>query len=125
MNEPRYRYDEASDTLSIVFAEGEHATGIELTDHILLRYKKQERRIVGITLLDYSLLIQATEIGQKGFPLTGLQEVSPETRDTVLYLLKQPPVTDVLTLIAYTPSYHEQIPIVAINALPIGSVAIA
>lgn len=125
MSEPRYSYDEASDTLHIVFAPGEQATGIELTDHIVLRYKKQERRIIGITLLDYSLLIQVTDIGQKGFPLTGLDEVSQETRDTVLALLKQRPATDVLTLLAYTPSHHEQIPIVAINTLAVGSIAAA
>lgn len=125
MSESRYSYDETSDILHIVFAPGEQATGIELTDHILLRYKKQERRIVSITLLDYSLLTQATEIGQKGFPLTGLDDVSQETRDTVLALLKQAPATDVLTLLAYTPSHHEYIPIVAINTLAVGSVTVA
>ena len=89
MNEPLYKYDEASDTLHITFAPGEKATGVELTDHILLRYKKQEQRIVGITLLDYSLITQTTDVGQKGFPLTGLNDVSQETRDTILMLLKQ------------------------------------
>ena len=125
MSEPVYTYDEASDTLQVVFAPGEQATGIELTDHILLRYKKREQRIVGITLLDYSLLTQTTAIGQKGFPLTGLDDVSQETRDAVLMLLRQPPVTDVLTLLAYTPSHHEQIPIVAINTQVVGSIAAA
>ena len=125
MNEPLYKYDEASDTLHITFAPGEKATGVELTDHILLRYKKQEQRIVGITLLDYSLITQTTDVGQKGFPLTGLNDVSQETRDTILMLLKQPPVTDVLTLLAYTPSHHEQIPIVAINTQVVGSITAA
>jgi hypothetical protein len=37
-------YDEISDTLSIAFAPGEHATGIALNEHILLRINRAERR---------------------------------------------------------------------------------
>jgi len=51
--EPVYKYDEESDTLSVVFVPAAIATGIELTDHILLRINKTARQIVSITLLDY------------------------------------------------------------------------
>jgi hypothetical protein len=44
MSEPVYTYDEASDTLYISFAPGEAATGIELTNHILLGVNERERR---------------------------------------------------------------------------------
>jgi uncharacterized protein YuzE len=72
MTEPVLSYDEVSDTLYISFAPGEAATGIELTDHILLRVNKSERRAIGLTLLDYSLIAQTTDIGPRSFPLTGL-----------------------------------------------------
>lgn len=117
MSEATYNYDETSDTLYISFTPGEQATGIELTDHILLRLNKHERRAVGITLFDYSLLAQTTDIGQKNFPLTGLDDLSQETRAIVIDMLKQPPINEILTISAYTPSINEQIPIISLHPL--------
>ncbi|NOK62136.1 MAG: hypothetical protein GFH27_549321n123 [Chloroflexi bacterium AL-W] len=62
-NTSTYNYNATSDTLSISFRSGELATGIELTDYILLRVNKQSQQVVGITLLDYSVLVQPTELG--------------------------------------------------------------
>jgi uncharacterized protein YuzE len=121
MTEPIYNYDEASDTLYISFAPGEHATGIELTDHILLRINKQEHRAVGITLFDYSILAQQTELGPRSFPLTGLNNIPAESRDLVLQIVLQPPVRDILALSAYTPTLAEATPIVSIQPLTIAS----
>jgi uncharacterized protein YuzE len=84
MSEPVFTYDEASDTLYISFAPGDVATGIELTDHMLLRVNKKERRAIGLTLLDYSILAQTTDMGPRSFPLTGLDELSDELRKMVL-----------------------------------------
>jgi uncharacterized protein YuzE len=63
MVETNFNYDESSDTLYISFAPGEAATGIELNDYILLRINKQERRAVGLTIFEYSILAQSTELG--------------------------------------------------------------
>ena len=78
MTKPIFNYDEMSDTLYVSFAPGEKATGIELSDHILLRINKRERRVIGLTFLDYSLLAQKTKVGPHSFPLTGLAELSDE-----------------------------------------------
>ena len=75
MSKPVFNYDEVSDTLYVSFAPGEKATGIELNDHILLRVDKQERRAIGLTFLDYSLLAQRTDVGPRSFPLTGIVEL--------------------------------------------------
>jgi hypothetical protein len=56
MSKPVFTYDEASGTLYIAFAPGEAATGIELTDYILLRVNKRERRAIRLPLFDYSIL---------------------------------------------------------------------
>jgi uncharacterized protein YuzE len=117
MTEPVFSYDEISDTLYISFTPGEAATGIELTDHILLRVNKRERRAIGLTLLDYSLIAQTTEIGPRSFPLTGLDQLSPEMREMVLEMLVHPPVRDILSLSAYTPSPGEAIPIILLQPL--------
>ena len=47
MTEPQIRYDEPSDTLYVSFAPGESATGLELSDHILLRVDKRRRTAIG------------------------------------------------------------------------------
>jgi uncharacterized protein YuzE len=119
MTEPVLSYDEVSDTLYISFAPVEAATGIELTDHILLRVHKRERRAIGLTLFDYSLIAQTTEIGPRSFPLTGLDQLSPELRAMVLDMLLQPPVRDILSLSAYTPSPGEAIPIISLQPLAV------
>lgn len=89
MQNVTYTYDETGDTLSILFAPSERATGIELTDHIILRINKAERRAIGMTVLDYSLVAQATEIGPRSFPLTGLSELSVEMRELVIDILRK------------------------------------
>ena len=119
MTEPVFSYDEVSDTLYISFAPGEAATGIELTDHILMRVNKRERRVIGLTLLDYSLIAQTTEIGPRSFPLTGIDQLSLELRAIVLDMLLQPPVRDILSLSAYTPSPGEAIPIISLQPLAV------
>src|ERR687888_598071 len=111
MREAVYNYDEESDTLYVTFAPGEHATGIELTDHILLRINKQERRAVGITLLDYSVVAQQTDMGPRSFPLAGFERMPADLRDMVLDILRQPPVRDILAISPYTPNLTETTPI--------------
>ena len=119
MTKPIFNYDEMSDTLYVSFAPGEKATGIELNDHILLRINKKERRAIGLTFLDYSLLAQRTEVGPRSFPLTSLAELSEELREMVLDILQRPPVSHILFLSTYTPSIVETIPITSLQPVAI------
>ena len=116
MTQPVSNYDEVSDTLYVSFIPSEHATGIELTPHILLRLNKQERKAVGLTFLEYSLLAQKTDMGPRSFPLTGLTELSEDLRDIVLEILQCPPVSELLLISSYTPSISETIPITLLQA---------
>lgn len=118
MAAPIFNYDETSDTLYVSFAPGEKATGIELNDHILLRLNKADRRAVGLTFFEYSLLAQRTEVGPRSFPLTGLVQLSDELRKLVLEIVLHPPVSDIISLYAYTPSSVETIPITSLQPLP-------
>ena len=115
MVEPVFNYDEMSDTLYISFSPGEKATGTELNEHILLRFNKSERRAIGLTFFEYSLLAQETEVGPRGFPLTGLAQLSNELRRIVLDILLHPPVSDILVLSTYTPSFIETVPITSLR----------
>ena len=122
MAEPNFNYDEISDTLYVSFEPGAKATGVELNDHILLRINKSERKAIGLTFFEYSLLAQRTEIGPRSFPLTGLVKLSDELREIVFDILSRPPVSEILSLSAYTPSFVETIPITSLQPVPITDV---
>lgn len=115
MDEPIFKYDELSDTMYISFVIGEPGTGIELNEHILLRVNQAERRAVGLTLFDYSILAQPTEIGFRSLPLNGLETLPDEVREMVIEILHSKPLREVLSLSAYTPSTIESIPITALQ----------
>ncbi len=63
MTLPTIKYDVESDTLYISFIAGGKGTGIELNDHILLRWDKETNTAVGLTIFEYSLLAPQTEMG--------------------------------------------------------------
>lgn len=121
MQEPRINYDETSDTLYVSFEPGAKGTGIELNEHILLRIDKRARRPVGLTLFEYSVLVQKTDLGPRSFPLAGLGDLSEELREMVLEILLSPPVSDFLSVSAFTPSILETIPITFLQHLPLSA----
>ena len=88
---------------------------------MLLRVNKKERRAIGLTLLDYSILAQTTDMGPRSFPLTGLDELLDDLHKMVLEILLHPPVHDILSLSAYTPSLAETIPIVSLQPLSVAA----
>jgi hypothetical protein len=120
MNKPSIKYDEVSDTLTVSFEPGVPATGIELTEHILLRINKIERKAISLIVFEYSVLSQPTEIGTRSFPIAaGLSQLSHELREVVLEILQQKPVSNFLSLSAYTLSLLEITPIVSLQKIPL------
>jgi len=120
MKEPTYSYDKEVDILYISFSPGEKATtAVELNDNILLRFNRAEKRAVGLTLMDFSVLIQLTNLGPRNFPLTGLNDLELGWQETVLEIIKNPPVNQILKVSAYTPSLTDTIPITLIEKPPI------
>ena len=115
MNEPLFNYDEVSDTLYISFAPGEKATGIELNENMLLRINKQERRAIGLSIFDYSIIAQRTETGLRSLPLTGLTQLSEGVREIVLEILQSSPIKEILAVSTYTPSLAESTPIASLR----------
>jgi hypothetical protein len=112
-----------SDTLYTFFAPGQTATGLELSDHILLRVDRRRRQAIGPTLLDFSLMTQQTELGPRSFPLSGLALLSPELRELAVELLQSAPVSDYLSLSAFMPPGRETVPIGQLRPEKITSVA--
>jgi uncharacterized protein YuzE len=113
----KFNYDEETDILYVSFAPGEKATAaVELNDNILLRFNREEARAIGITFMDFSVLMQPTPLGSRHFPLSRLIDLEPAWQELVLTLLKQPPVSDILKLSSYTPAGTDIVPIVAIES---------
>jgi uncharacterized protein YuzE len=115
---PVYNYDQEMDILYISFSPGERATtAVELNDNVLLRLNRDERRAVGLTLMDFSVLAQSTEFGPRYFPLTGLADLEEEWQEMVMEIITRPPVSLVLKVSAYALSPLETIPITAVERL--------
>ncbi len=119
-NKPIYSYDKEADVLYISFSPGEKATSaVELNDNILLRFNRAEQRAVGLTLMDFSVLVQLTNLGPRSFPLSGLQDLEPDWQDMVIHIITQPPVNQILKVSVYTPSLTETVPIASVEKIPV------
>ena len=117
---PTYSYDKEADVLYISFAPGETPTAaVELHDNILLRFNLAEKRAVGLTLMDFSVLVQMTQLGPRSFPLSGLQDLEPEWQEAVIEIITKPPVSQILRVSSYMPSMTEVVPITSVEKPPI------
>jgi uncharacterized protein YuzE len=116
---PIYSYDQDADVLYISFSPAEAATtAVELNDNILLRFNRAERRAIGLTLMDFSVLVQLTKLGPRSFPLTGLQALEPAWQDEVIEIITKSPVNQILKVSTYTPSMVEMVPITSVATPP-------
>ncbi len=114
-----YTYDEEADILYISFSPGEKATtAVELNDNMLVRLNRHEQRVIGLTLMDFSVLVQMTDVGPRQFPLQGLRDLEPEWREMVTHLLMQPPLSTILKVSMYTASLGENMPIAFVDHVP-------
>ena len=117
--EPIYTYDQEIDILYISFSPGEKATtAVELNENMVLRLNFDEKRAVGITLLNFSVLAQMTRLGPRQFPLNGLNELEPEWQEMVIEILTAPPVNQILKISMYSASLTQPVPIAFVNPLP-------
>ncbi|MBM4423507.1 MAG: DUF2283 domain-containing protein [Chloroflexi bacterium] len=120
MQKPTYSYDKEADVLYISFSPGEKPTAaVELNENILLRFNRAEKRAIGLTLMDFSALVQLAEFGPRNFPLTGLKDLEPEWQEIVIEIITAPPVNQILKVSSYMPSPAETVPITLVEKPPI------
>lgn len=116
---PTYSYDQEADVLYVSFAPGEIPTAaVELNENILLRFNRAEKRAIGLTLMDFSVLVQLTRFGPRNFPLSGLEELEPEWQDVVIEIITAPPVNQFLKVSTYMPTPAETVPITSVEKPP-------
>jgi len=114
----RFVYDQEADILELFFGENEPATGVELTDHIVLRLNKQTHRAVSLMLLHFSILTEHTEYGPRSYPLDKLNQVSEDLQELVLHVVTSMPVNQFLKLSYFQASPTRQIPFTYVEAQP-------
>jgi uncharacterized protein DUF2283 len=114
----RLVYDQEADILEIFFGTNEPATGVELTDHIILRLNQHTKRAVSLLLLDFSILTERTEYGPRSYPLTPLQTLPEEIRALVLQVVTSMPVRQFLKVSYFQASPTESVPLTYVEAQP-------
>ena len=114
----RLVYDQEADILEIFFGTNEPATGIELTDHSVLRLNQQTKRAVSLLLLDSSILTERTEYGPRSYPRTTLHALPEEVRAVVLQVVTSMPVLQFLQVSPFQVSPTERIPLTYGEAQP-------
>lgn len=119
----RMSYDESADILEVFFGENAPATGVELTDHLLLRLNRDTGRAVSLTMLHFSILIERTEYGPRSYPLDRLAEMPEDLRDLVLRIVTTTPVNQFLNVSHFQASRTKQIPLTSIEPLRFASAA--
>ncbi|MGA9351804.1 MAG: DUF2283 domain-containing protein [Anaerolineae bacterium] len=95
------KYDREGDILSLFFndVKGQRNTGIELNDNVVLYFNPDTQEALCLIIIDYSKMIARTERGElKAFPLSGLSQLPPEVRATVLRILRSAPVNEFLAV---------------------------
>ena len=112
----RFVYDQEADILEMFFGENEVATGVELTDHIMLRLNRQDRRAISLTVRHFSILTERTTYGPRSYPLTNLNEAPDELHELALHLITSMPVSQFMKLSHFQASPMEQIPFTYVEA---------
>ncbi|HRJ42572.1 MAG: hypothetical protein KJZ86_13215 [Caldilineaceae bacterium] len=119
----RFVYDTEADILEIFFGENGSATGIELTDQMILRIEQKQKRALSLMLLHFSILSEQTEYGPRSFPIDKLERLPADLRELVLGLVTSLPVSQFLKLSQFQISPKEQMPLAYVESQPIAMYA--
>lgn len=106
-----FMYDRDSDDLEVVFEKGRANSTVELTDRIILRLDRERKVALSLILVSFSFLTQLTELGPQSFPLSNLDHLPADLRQTVLEIITTPPVNRFLKVSSFTPTPAQRIPI--------------
>jgi hypothetical protein len=103
MNNPKINYDEEADVLYVSFGRSQHVTGVELTDHILLRLDTGKAtgsapRAVGLTFISLARMIAHEGNRPVSIPWAKLSKLPSDLRQAVLAVVTCPPVSDFLSV---------------------------
>lgn len=119
----RLLYDQDADMLEIFFGQNVPATGITLTDHIVLRIDQNSKRAISLLLLHFSILTEQTEYGPRNFVLEKLTDLPNDLRALVLQIILSSPVNEFLKLSQLHSPKRKSIPLTYVEARPLAIAA--
>jgi len=92
-------YDSEGDILTVTFVEvnNQPTRGIELSDNMVLYYNAKTKEPVELILVSYQALLKAS--ARKPLRLDGLLKLPASVRAIVLRIMRQPPVSNFLSLV--------------------------
>jgi hypothetical protein len=73
--------------------------------------------------MDFSVLVQLTELGPRSFSLLGLTDLEPDWQEAVTEIITTPPVNQILKVSSYMPTAAEVVPITSVERPPILAMA--
>ena len=111
-------YNETDDILEIVLNGNKPATGIELTDNILLRVDRKTGQAASLTILHFSILTERTEFGPRSYALDNLDELPEDLRELVLRIISTPPVNQFLKLSHFQESPTKRVSFTYVETYP-------
>jgi len=114
----RLVYDPEANMLEIFFGTNEPATGVELTEHIVLRLNLQTKHAVSLLHLNFSILTERTEYGPRSYPLDTLNDLPEDLRELVLQLITSMPVSQFLKISHLQVSPTERVPLTYVESQP-------
>ncbi len=114
----RLVYDRETDTLEMFFGPNQPATGIELTDHILLRLDLKTHRAISVSVLHFSILSEPTEYGPRSYAINKIDELPEDLREIVFKVITTMPVRQFLKVTHFQASAIQQIPVTYVESQP-------
>ncbi|HEX9975085.1 MAG TPA: DUF2283 domain-containing protein [bacterium] len=116
-------YDSNEDMLDIFFGENLSATGVELTDHILLRLNRTTGKAVSLTIRHFSILTERTEYGIRSYPLDKLEELPDDLRELAVNVVTTEPINQFLKLSYFQASPEQRVPFIFVDRYQFASAA--
>jgi hypothetical protein len=115
----RLVYDEEADILEIFFGENGPATGIELTNYIMMRLDRKTGRALSLMLRHFSILAEQTVYGPRSFPLDKIDGLPEDLRELALQLLTSLPVSQFIKLSHFQSAPQTFMPLAYVEPQPI------
>ncbi len=109
-------YDREADILEVFFGENQPATGVELTDNIIIRVDQKTKRAISLMFIHFSILAEKTVYGPRSYPLDNLNNLPEDLRELVLHLIASIPVNQFLEISYFQASQTERIPFTFVKA---------
>lgn len=100
-------YDQEGDMLEIFFERGPASGAIELADPLILRFDRERGTALSLSILTFSQVIEATELGPRTFPLYDLAALPNSEKELVVKMITTPPVNHFLKVVVYYPKSEQ------------------